>query len=239
MAEETVSLLWGFILVYKFNYKDTHFPSQFSSSIQESQKNIFLFSSLFYFLVLSSQSWQCWTQKSNIKQLEKMKIIREQKNIKSKFILRSYGIAIVNRAQTSCTVCTILSHLGCPSVKENVLLNLFCSWGKFVCQSVHIFCGRLLLTGIWPTSRGYDPLQASSSSHKLIEMCRVFVSFDYRIVIIMSHIALCPTSPLQITPKCTAGTDHTFLIKGPKTAKQIIACGDSNEFEEKMRQQVW
>lgn len=189
---------------------------------------------MFYFPVLSSQTWQCWTQKSNIKQLEKMKMIREYKNIKSKFILRSYGIAIIKGAQTSCTIRTVLSHLGCPSVKENVLLNLFCSRGRFVCQSAHIFCGWLLMTGMW----GYDPLQVASSSHKLVEMCRGFDSFDHRIVIIMPHIALCLTLPLLITPKRSAGTDHTFLIKGPKTAKQIIACSDSIKFQEEMRQQV-
>lgn len=58
-------------------------------------------------------------------------------------------------------------------------------------------------------------------------MCSVFASCDHHIAIIMPQIARSPTLPLLTTLKCTAGSNHTFLIKTPITAKQIILHGNS------------
>lgn len=108
----------GFILVYKLNCKDTHFP--FNSKTGSKNYRIF-FSFYFYFLFLSSQTPQCWTKKSNIKKLDILKMTREYKNINSLnlrstifscffvnvLISRPYSIVIVIKTQIFCTTHTV------------------------------------------------------------------------------------------------------------------------------------
>lgn len=78
------------------------------------------------------------------------------------------------------------------------------------------------------------------SSQKLIELQSVFVGFVYLIVITISDIAISPTFPVLIAPKCTAGNNHTLLIKAPVSTKQMISMSiQLIKFQGQLSQQVY
>lgn len=78
------------------------------------------------------------------------------------------------------------------------------------------------------------------SSQKLIEVQSVFVGFVYLIVITISDIAISPTFPVLIAPKCTAGNNHTLLIKAPVSTKQMISMSiQLIKFQGQLSQQVY
>lgn len=131
-------------------------------------------------------------------------------------------------------------HQGFPSVWENILLNLFCSQAEFLCQCTFSVGDFLRKEFVNMIHFKQPHVKTAFSSHKFIEVQSVFVGFVYLIVITMSGIALSPTFPVLITPKCTAGNNHTLLIKAPISTKQMISMSiQLIKFQGQLSQQVY
>lgn len=172
----------GFILFYKLNCKDTHFPFNSIAASKNYRKIIFFFSFYFYFLFLSSQIWQCWTQKSNIKTLEILKVTREYKNTNS-LNMKSIIFSCFLSMYLFQGLTALLWPSGTRSSAQPTLLHLYrMSFTRRKCSVKPIlffgwipmsvtFSEWLLKTGI----KGYNPLQVASSTPSLLRSIGVLL----------------------------------------------------------------